>query len=181
MAGFADRMKSFTDHLRASIESREDALSEVHAATEQLLDNARTFLGNVAEEHQTRAEELRATLASHRTECRQKVADMRQTHQDSLRKMRDDLHHTLSETRKARQDAVQGMTETFQQARFDLADDLRQASNAWRSFASGNSADAVDAEDGSDATQETPHARKQRGRHSHRKPTHKKHATAGRT
>jgi DNA-binding ferritin-like protein len=135
MAEFADRMKSFTDQLRGSIQMRGEALAEVHAATEGLLDGARTFLGHVADEHRKRADELHATLTSHRTECCQKVAEMRHSHQDSLRKMRGDLHQMLSETRKAREDAVHQMSQTFRDARLDLAKDLRGASDAWREFA----------------------------------------------
>jgi DNA anti-recombination protein RmuC len=181
MAEFADRMKSFTDHLRGSKQMRGEALSQVLAATEHLLDDARTFLGHVADEHQARAEELHANLTSHRTECRRKVAEMRQSHQDSLRKMRDDLHHTLSETRKARQDAVHEMTETFQHARFELASDLREASNAWREFASRAAVSGVQAECRAEATQPRPSDPEQSGRTSHRKPAHGKHAKARRT
>ena len=135
MAEFADRMKSFTDHLRGSIQMRHDALSHVHEATEELLDGARAFLGQVADEHQARADELHATLASHRTECCRKVAELRHSHQDSLEKMRDDLHHTLSEARRARQDAMNTMFHTFQHARHELSKDLQAASHAWREFA----------------------------------------------
>ena len=135
MAEFADRMKSFTDHLRGSIQMREDALSQVHQATEELLDSARTFLGQVADEHHARAEELHATLASHRTECRRSVADMRHSHQHSLRKMQDDLHQMLSEARWVRKDVTNAMFHTFQHPRHELSKDLQAASHAWREFA----------------------------------------------
>jgi len=178
MAEFADRMKSFTDHLRSSIQSREEALSQVHEETEQLRDDARTFMGAVADEHRARAEELHAALASHREERGRKVAEMRQTHQDSLRKMRSDLQHTLSESRKARQDVVHEMTVTFQQARHDLADDLREASNAWRQFAVHVELDENAEEDHEDADPSKPTARPHRGRHSRRKPASGKRAKA---
>ena len=97
----------------------------VHAATGELLDGARTFLGQVAEEHRERAEELRATLASHRDGCRQKVAEMRHGHQEALQTMRDELHQTLSEARRMRQDATSRMFQTFRHARHELAADLR--------------------------------------------------------
>jgi len=135
MAEFADRMKSFTDQLRDSIQVRGEALSQVHTVTGELLEGARTFLGNVADEHRARAEELHATLATHRKDCQQKVAEMRESHQESLQKMRGDLHHLLSETRKTREDAVHQMSQTFQLARQELAQDLREASNAWHEFA----------------------------------------------
>ena len=135
MAEFADRMQSFTDHLRESIQARGEALSGVHAATEELLDGARTFLGHVAEEHRERAEELRATLESHRAGCRQQVAEMRHSHQEALHAMRDDLNRTLSESRRMRQDETSRMFQTFQQARHDLASDLRSAASVWRAFA----------------------------------------------
>jgi uncharacterized coiled-coil DUF342 family protein len=135
MAEFAERMKSFTDNLRGSIRTREDALSQVHAATEHLRDEARTFLAHLADEHHARAEELHATLASHREACSRKVSEMRHSHQDSLRTMRNELHHMLSQSRKARQDAVHELTEKFQHARHELADDLREASIAWHQFA----------------------------------------------
>jgi uncharacterized coiled-coil DUF342 family protein len=136
MAVFADRMKSFTDQLRGSIQARGEALSRVHQDTEHLRDDARTFLGQVADEHHARAEELRESLSSHRKACSQKVSEMRQSHQDSLRQMRHDLNDMLSQTRKARQDAVHEMTETFQSARLELANDLHAASSVWHEFAS---------------------------------------------
>lgn len=135
MAEFADRMKSFTDHLRDSIRAREEALSGVHEATTELLDGARSFLGLVAEEHQERAEELRATMASHRAERQQQVAEMRRGHQDALHTMRDELHQSLSEARRLRQDTVEQMSETFRKARRELASDLRSAAGAWQAFA----------------------------------------------
>jgi gas vesicle protein len=178
MAEFADRMKSFTDHLRSSIQNRGEALSQVHEATEHLRDDARTFLSNVADEHRTRAEELHATLASHRKECNQKVSEMRQGHQDSLRTMRQDLQHMLSESRKARQDAVHELTETFQHTRHELADDLREASNAWHEFASRAAVKEMATEHRADAAPSKPTAPGHPGRHSHSKPAHGKSARA---
>ncbi len=135
MAEFADRMKSFTDHLRSSIESRDAALGHVHAAAEGLFQRTEAFMGHVADEHRARAEELQATMAAHRRECSQKVAELRQNHQQSLEKMRSDLKHMLSQTRATRQDTVNQMSNSFQHARNQLALDLREASNAWRQFA----------------------------------------------
>ena len=40
MATFADRMTSFTEHLAASIQQRDEALNRVHQATEGLLAGA---------------------------------------------------------------------------------------------------------------------------------------------
>jgi uncharacterized coiled-coil DUF342 family protein len=178
MAEFADRMKSFTDHLRGSIRAREESLAQVHAATEQLRDDARTFLGHLADEHRARAEDLHATLASHREERNQKVSEMRHGHQDSLRKMREDLTHMLSQSRKVRQDAVHAMTESFQQTRHDLADDLREASNAWSSFAARVAFDEAAMEDREEATQPHTTTSTPSGRNSHRKPAHGKRTKA---
>ena len=135
MADFADRMKAFTEHLHESIQAREEALAGVHKATSEVLGAARSFLGDVADEHRERAEELRATLKSHRDACHQRVAEMRQGHQEALHEMRDDLNEMLSETRRSRQDHNSRMFETFRQARHDLAADLRSAAGAWRAFA----------------------------------------------
>jgi hypothetical protein len=135
MADFVDRMKSFTDHLKSSIEMRGEALSRVHAATDQLLGDARTFLGNVTAEHKTMAEELHATMDSNREDRTQKVAEMRNTHQESLRTMRDDLNHMLSETRKMRSEGVSQLCTEFRDTRHALAKDLSQAASAWREFA----------------------------------------------
>jgi len=135
MAEFADRMKSFTDHLRSSIESRNAALAHVHAEAEHLFERTQAFMGNVAEQHRARAEELQATMAAHRKECRQRAAELRDNHQKSLEKMRCDLKHMLSQTRATRQDTVKEMSNSFQHARNQLALDLREASNAWRQFA----------------------------------------------
>jgi uncharacterized coiled-coil DUF342 family protein len=135
MAEFADRMKSFTDHLRESIHARGEALSGIHRATGELLDDARTFLGDVAEEHRERAAELRTTLETHRAGCRERVAEMRQGHKEALHAMRDELNQMLSEARRMRQDTSSRMFETFRQARHELATDLRSASETWRAFA----------------------------------------------
>jgi gas vesicle protein len=135
MADFADRMKTFTDHLKASIDSRGEALSRVHAATEELLGDARTFLGNVTEEHQTMARELRETMDAHREDRTQKVAEMRNNHQASLRAMREDLNHMLSETHKTRCEDVNQLCTEFRETRHALAKDLSQAASAWREFA----------------------------------------------
>ena len=135
MADFADRMKAFTDHLHDSIQAREEALAGVHAATAEVLGAARTFLGDVADEHRGRAEELRATLKSHRDASHQRVAEMRHGHQEALHEMRDEMQKTLSETRRLRHDANRRMFETFRQARHELAADLRSAAGAWRAFA----------------------------------------------
>jgi gas vesicle protein len=135
MADFADRMKSFTDHLESSIEMRGEALSRVHAATEQLLGDARTFLGNVTEEHKTMARELRETMDAHRKDRTETVAEMRKNHQESLNAMRDDLNHILSETHKTRCEDVNQLCTEFRETRHALAKDLSQAASAWREFA----------------------------------------------
>ncbi len=135
MSEFADRMKAFTDHLRDSIEARGEALAAVHDATTGLLDDARSFLGRVADEHRERSEELRATMESHREDRCRRVAEMRHDHQEALQAMRGELHQTLSEARRTRQDACEQMSETFRKARHDLAADLRSAAGAWRAFA----------------------------------------------
>jgi dsDNA-specific endonuclease/ATPase MutS2 len=135
MAEFADRMKSFTDHLRTSIEMRNEALAQVHSSTEDLRHGARAFMDQTADEHRDRAEELHATLAAHREGCRQRAADLREHHQESLRKTRNEMHRMLSESRKARQDTVNELRHTFEHARNELAMDLREASFAWRAFA----------------------------------------------
>ncbi len=135
MAEFADRMKSLTESLRSSIESRDAALAHVHEAALDLFERTRAFAGRVADEHRVRAEELQTTMAAHRKECRQKAAELRQDHQRSLTKMRSDLNHMLSQTRATRQDTVKEMSNSFQHARNQLALDLHEASKAWRQFA----------------------------------------------
>jgi predicted nucleic acid-binding Zn-ribbon protein len=135
MAEFADRMKSFTDHLRGSIEMRNEAIAQVHASAEDLRGRARAFMDQTAHEHRNRADELRATLTAHREECRQRAAELRENHKESLRKTRTDLHRMLSETRKLRQDTVHELCHTFEHARNELAKDLREASFAWHAFA----------------------------------------------
>jgi uncharacterized coiled-coil DUF342 family protein len=136
MAEFADRMQTFTDHLKTSIDMRGEALSRVHAATEELLGDARTFLGDVTEGHKTMARELRETMDAHRKDCCEKVAEMRNNHQESLRTMRGDLNHMLSETRKTRSENVNQLCTEFRESRDALAKDLSQAASAWRKFAS---------------------------------------------
>ncbi|MFI5456039.1 MAG: hypothetical protein ACHRXM_11375 [Isosphaerales bacterium] len=137
MAQFADRMKTFTEHLRASIQTRNEARKQIHAASVDLFNRTQAFMSNVADEHRTRAQELRETMAEQREECRQKAADLRENHQESLQQMRGDLNEMLSETRRTRQDTVNELFHTFQHARNELALDLHEASNAWQAFAAG--------------------------------------------
>jgi hypothetical protein len=135
MAHFADSMKTFTDHLKTSIDNRGEDLSRIHAATEELLGDARTFLGTVTEEHKTMARDLRESMDAHRKDCCEKVAEMRNNHQESLRTMRGDLNHMLSETRKARCEDVNQLCTEFRETRKSVAKDLSEAASAWREFA----------------------------------------------
>jgi dsDNA-specific endonuclease/ATPase MutS2 len=137
MADFADRMTSLTTHLRNSIQMRNEARKQVHDATVELSNRTQAFMAHVTDEHRTRAEELRESLAAHREECRQKAEELRSRNQESLEKMRDDLNGMLSETRKTRQDTVNQLFHSFQHARNELAQDLREASFAWQLFAAG--------------------------------------------
>jgi len=134
MAEFADRMKSFTDHLRTSISMRKEAIAQVRSETVDLRDRARSFMDHVADEQRTRAEELRTSLMTHREECRQNVAELRENNQEALRKIRSDLQLALSQTRKARQETANELRLAFQHARNELALDLGEASIAWREF-----------------------------------------------
>lgn len=134
MAEFADRMKSFTDHLRTSISMRKEAIAQVRSETVGLRDRARSFMDHVADEQRTRAEELRTSLMTHREECRQNVAELRENNQEALRKIRSDLQFALSQTRKARQETANELRLAFQHARNELALDLGEASIAWREF-----------------------------------------------
>jgi chromosome segregation ATPase len=187
MAEFADRMKSFTDHLRDSIHERCESLKGIHEATGELLDDARDFLGHVAEEHRERAAELRTTLEEHRAGCRERVAEMRQGHQEALQAMRDELNHTLSEARQMRQDTTGRMFETFRQARHELASDLSSAAATWREFAASQAAargascatgsDRTDDPDAPDAPKASPRTgRGHKARHRHAAGTHRKSA-----
>jgi len=137
MAQFADRMKTFTEHLRASIQTRNDARKQIHAASVDLFNRTQTFMNQVADEHRTRAQELRETLAEQREECRQKAEELRENHQESLQEMRDNLNEMLSETRQTRQDTVNELFHTFQHARNELALDLHEAADAWQAFVAG--------------------------------------------
>ena len=135
MATFADRMTSLTDNLHASIQMRQDALKHVHEATVELTNRAQAFMSDVAEEHRTRAEDLRESLHASHEKRRQMSEDLRNHNQESLEEMRDNLNEMLTETRKTREDEVSHLFETFQHARDGLARDLREASHAWHAFA----------------------------------------------
>jgi hypothetical protein len=137
MANFADKMNSLTEHLRASTQARNEVTKQIRAASADLLGRAQAFMSQVADENQTRAEELRESLAAHREECRQKADELKTRHQESLEKMRDDLNETLSETRQTREDTVKQLIHTFQHARNELAVDLHEASNVWQAFVAG--------------------------------------------
>jgi hypothetical protein len=140
MASFADQMATFTDHLRSSIRDRGESLVRVHEATGSLLADARTFMKDVTDKHQSMAQELTATLAAHRADRVEKVGAMRHEHQESLQQMRHDMRTMLDEANTARFEAVAQLRNEAQQARAALSDDLRRASQAWHAFAASRSA-----------------------------------------
>jgi len=134
MPVFGDQMKDFTDHLRISIENRTDALGQVHQATNHLLTAARTFMGNVSHEHQVMAGELTEALDKFHGDLSDRVEDMRQRHRASLKQTQAELRQRLDDNKAARNESVETMRNTFREARQEVADDLRAASNAWREF-----------------------------------------------
>lgn len=135
MSSFADSMKSFTEQLKSSIHEREDALARVHQNTDDLLKGAREFMDGVSREHRERADDLRAAMTEFRAELDRKVGEMKHQHRESHRQRSEHLNQMLGETRKARHEAVSTMQAEFHKAQHELADDLRQAANAWREFA----------------------------------------------
>ena len=134
MPVFADHMKDFTDHLRISIENRTDALGQVHQATNHLLTAARTFMGNVSHEHHVMAGELHEVLDKFHGDLSDRVEDLRERHRASRKDMQAALRNRLDENTAARHESVKSMQQSFREARQEVADDLRAASNAWREF-----------------------------------------------
>jgi hypothetical protein len=134
---FTDRMTSFTEQLKASIQERDEALVGIKHATEDVLKSAQGFVADVAAEHRAMGEALHANLtADHDARC-DRVAEMRHEHRESLDHMRVEMQKTLDATRQAREAAVQQMRGTFAAARREVAGDLHGAAAAWRSFAAG--------------------------------------------
>jgi len=134
MPVFGDQMKNFTDHLRISIENRTDALGQVHQATNHLLTAAREFMGNVSHEHQVMAGELTEALDKFHGDLSDRVEDMRKRHRASLKQTQDELRQRLDDNKTARNESVENLRNTFREARQEVADDLRAASNTWREF-----------------------------------------------
>ncbi len=131
---FAEQMKDLTDHLRDSIEGREDALDQVHQATHNLLGAARTFMDDVALEHHQRAEDLHDMLETFRDDLKDKVAEMQSNHRTRRETSREEMRRKLDEDRAARHKTVEEMRHAFAEARNAVAGDLRAAGQVWREF-----------------------------------------------
>ncbi len=135
MSSFADRMQTFCGHLTNSIREREEALEQIGQATNDLLNEARSFLNDVTEDRQAAAAELRSRMKEFQDAHRERVAEMRRNHHERLEEMRSDMNTMLEETRAARHESVNSMMTEFGASRRELSDDLREASRAWREFA----------------------------------------------
>jgi hypothetical protein len=135
MGSFANQMKGFTEDLKSSISGREDALSRIHHATEQLLDEAREFVGTVASARCEMATELRAGLTADRDAQREAAEALRHEHRASHRQMSDRLRTSLRKNQTALHKSVRDMQHQFTKARHHLAVDLHKAANNWRHFA----------------------------------------------
>ncbi len=137
MPVFANRMRDFTDQLKASIEHRSEALDVVHEATRHLLGDAQKFMGEVAREHESRADQLQEMLCAFRGDLADRVETMRQQHRTSRHEMRTDLRNRLDAVQAARHQDVQQMRQKFHEARQEVAEDIRAAANLWREFTLG--------------------------------------------
>jgi hypothetical protein len=174
MPVFAERMKDTTDHLRISIENRADVLGQVHQATNHLLHSARTFMADVSNENHERAGELHVMLTTFRGDLADRVSEMRERHRDSLGQMRDDMRQRLNDNRAARHEAVKDMRTTFQQARQEVADDVRAAAHVWHEFTITRHGKPVPKPEA-----ETHHAAKHTAAPQHKTMTHPTKQTAG--
>jgi len=132
---FTDRMASFTEHLKASIQERDESLRDIRRATEDVLKAAQGFVADVAADHHAMGESLHAELTADREARSERVAEMRHEHRASLDQMRDEMQKTLDATRQARQEAVHQMRGAFTVARCEVASDLQGAAKAWQAFA----------------------------------------------
>ncbi len=133
MANFHDRMKSFTDRLQTSIEDRETALAHVHQATVDLLGGARMFMNNVAQDHQTMAEELNQFLSDTRSDREETVAQMRENHREFLDEVSaqheqraEDVDEFLSNSRSNRMETVGAMREAHCEQLDAMREKLRE-------------------------------------------------------
>jgi hypothetical protein len=59
---------------------------------------------------------------------------MRKRHRDSLKQTQDELRQRLDDNKTARNESVENMRNTFREARQEVANDLRAASNSWHEF-----------------------------------------------
>jgi ElaB/YqjD/DUF883 family membrane-anchored ribosome-binding protein len=132
---FTDRMASFTEHLKTSIQERDESLAETRHAAQDVLKAAQEFVTDVAADHRVMGEALHAELTADREARSDCVAEMRHQHKASLDQMRDEMQTSLDATRQARQEAVHQMREAFTVARCEVAADLQGAAKAWKAFA----------------------------------------------
>ena len=135
MNPFADRMRSLTEHLTVSIRDRGESLTRVHEATDGILGAARSFMHDVAEQHQEMAEDLRETMTANRAERCQNVAELRHRHRESLNKAAAEVRRILGDARKARLESVSQMKQGFHKDQNALARDLQAAAGLWQAFA----------------------------------------------
>jgi hypothetical protein len=132
---FTDRMASFTEHLKTSIQERDEALEETRHAAQDVLKAAQEFVVDVAADHRVMGEALHAELTADREARSECVAEMRHQHRASLDQMRDEIQKSLDATRQVRQEAVHQMRGAFTVARCEVAADLQGAAKAWQAFA----------------------------------------------
>jgi len=125
-------MEGFTKEVREGARVRADALSGVSANTQQLLSDARSFMHRVAQEHRDRVGPLRSTLADNLRERQDQVRALRHQFHEHLGKMREQLHEMLGQDRRACHDKVADLKSAFEEARAEVANDLREAGRIWR-------------------------------------------------
>ena len=125
MADFTESMKAFTDRLQASIDDRTESLANTHQATTDLLGAARSFMENVAFEHEARAESVNNFMAkSHADRC-ESVQAMRDMHRDELAAMSDEMRRMLDENMKTRTDYMADFMTTSHAHRCETAQAMR--------------------------------------------------------
>ncbi len=133
MTFFAEKMKALTDDIFSCSQERASALAELNEHTERLLGDARSFVKHLDQEHQARAIQVRSTLATHRRDCTEQAKAFRQDCFRQFNDMRTRLHEMLSAYQNARQENLGQLFHGFGEARQQLASDLREAGQIWRS------------------------------------------------
>jgi hypothetical protein len=128
-----DEIQAFMAKSHADRTESVQAIREMHREDlAAMSDEMRRMLD---ENMKTRIDYVADFMTTSRADRLEMAQAMRDNHREQLSAMSDGLHQMLDEANKQRLETVGMMRKTFQDARHELATDLKAASTTWRQFA----------------------------------------------